>query len=64
MKLFRIVTTYACAAVYINENDIIIDSAPIFKWAKGETIKGFISILKKQKMYIEHQMIEKGAKYE
>jgi len=49
MKLFRIVTTYACAAVYINENDIIIDSAPIFKWAKGETIKGFISILKKQK---------------
>lgn len=35
MKLYQVDTGYACAGVVV-ENDIVMETAPIFKWMIGK----------------------------
>jgi len=36
-KLYRIITNYgACAGVIVGEDNIVIDTAPIFRWMIGK----------------------------
>jgi hypothetical protein len=40
--LYLVDTGFACAGVIVNQSDIIIDTAPIYRWARGkpfETLK-------------------------
>jgi hypothetical protein len=36
--LYRIILPYACAGIIL-QNNVVTDTAPIFKWMKGKTLQ-------------------------
>jgi hypothetical protein len=37
--LYLVDTGFACAGVVVNQYDIIVETAPIFHWARGKPIE-------------------------
>ena len=39
MKLIQIDTGYACAGIFVSSNEIVLDTAPVFKWMIGKKLE-------------------------
>lgn len=37
-KFFVVETKYACGAIIVNTDDIVVKAAPIFSWMKGKSL--------------------------
>jgi len=49
MALYYIDTGYGCGGVITNKKNIIVETAPIFKWTKGKHINYVTTYFKKKK---------------
>lgn len=57
---FIVYLPYATATVDIDENKIIVDSAPIFKWARGKKFSEFRNWVYKKKGSITYLRRKNG----
>ena len=56
-------TTYACGAIITDMDNIIINSAPIYKWTRGQPINKVISFLKRKGQFKEHKPLGEGQNH-
>lgn len=49
--LYQLTSKYACAGVEVDENHVIVKTAPIYKWMRGKKARYCIDYLKERGLY-------------
>jgi hypothetical protein len=52
-------TTFACGAVICDENGIVIDSCPIYKWSHGKHFRVIEKYYKQKNQLISYKLFHK-----